>query len=59
MLAGILLVGVAVFFRGQANSVKLQHICGMNVPWYDALFLHPVDDRSGCKRFKQYSVGDQ
>jgi hypothetical protein len=51
-LFAILIVGFAVFVRGQSNSVKLDHICGKDVSWYDAVFLDPVQDKAGCDKYQ-------
>ncbi|MGB5734008.1 MAG: hypothetical protein WBM40_06155 [Thiohalocapsa sp.] len=51
-LFGILIVGVALFFKGQSNSVKLNHICGKEVSWYHAMFLDAVEDKAGCEKYQ-------
>ena len=51
-LFGILIVGVALFFKGQSNSVKLNHVCGKQVYWYDAMFLDSVEDKASCEKYQ-------
>jgi hypothetical protein len=51
-LFGILIVGVALFFKGQSNAVNLYHICGKEVPWYDAMFLAELKDKAGCEKYQ-------
>ncbi len=51
-LFAIVVVGVALFFKGHANSVNLYHICGKQVAWYDAVFLDAIKDKSGCDKYQ-------
>jgi hypothetical protein len=51
-LFAIVVIGIVLFSKGQSNSVNLYHICGKEVPWYDAMFLEPVKDRAGCERYQ-------
>jgi len=51
-LFGILIVGVALFFKGQSNAVNIYHICGKEVPWYDAMFLAEVNERPDCEKYQ-------
>lgn len=51
-LFAVVVVGVSFFVRGQSNSVKLDHICGKQVPWYDAAFLDTVKDKPSCENYQ-------
>ena len=51
-LAGILIIGIVMFFKGQSNAVNLYHICGKQVSWYDAMFLDAVKDKAGCEKYQ-------
>lgn len=48
----IVLAAIAMFVKGQSNSVNLEQICGKQVPWYDAMFLDPVEDKTGCDKYQ-------
>lgn len=52
LLFTIVVIGFAMFFKGHANSVNLYHICDKQVPWYNAVFLDPIKDKSGCERYQ-------
>lgn len=47
----VLAIAVIFFFQGQSTSVNIYHICGIKVGWYDAMFLTPVNDKSGCEKY--------
>ncbi len=51
-LFAILVLGIGLFFKGHSNSVNLYHICGKQVPWYNAMFLDAVKDKAGCERYQ-------
>ena len=51
-LFGILIVGAALFFKGQSNSVNFYHVCGKQVSWYDAIFLDAVEDKADCEKYQ-------
>lgn len=51
-LFGVVIIGVALFFKGQSNSVNLYHICGKEVSWYDAVFLAELTDKAGCEKYQ-------
>lgn len=51
-LFAIVVIGITLFFKGHSNSVNLYHICGKQVPWYDAVFLESIKDREGCERYQ-------
>jgi hypothetical protein len=51
-LFAILVLGGGLFFKGHASSVNLYYICGKEVPWYNAVFLEPIADQSGCAKYK-------
>jgi hypothetical protein len=48
----IVVVGIGLFFKGHSNSVNLYHICGKQVPWFDAMFLEPIKDKDGCAKYQ-------
>lgn len=48
----IVVIGGALFLKGHANSVNLYHICDKQVPWYNAVFLDAVKDKSGCEKYQ-------
>ncbi|MBK5938744.1 hypothetical protein [Halochromatium roseum] len=52
ILFAIVVVGIGFFFKGHSNSVNLYHICDLEVPWYDAVFLDAIKDKSGCERYQ-------
>ncbi|MEA3639524.1 MAG: hypothetical protein VBE63_06230 [Lamprobacter sp.] len=47
----ILAIGAMSFFKGQTTAVNLYHICGKKVGWYEAMFLDPIRDKSGCEKY--------
>lgn len=51
-LFAAVVVGVTLFFKGHANSVNLYHICDKEVPWYDAVFLDPIKNKSDCEKYQ-------
>jgi hypothetical protein len=51
-LLAIVVVGVGFFFKGHSNSVNLYHICDIDVPWYDAMFLDPIKDKASCEIYQ-------
>ncbi|MEA3641974.1 MAG: hypothetical protein VBE63_18835 [Lamprobacter sp.] len=51
-LFAIIVVAASMFFKGHSNSVNLYHICGKQVPWYDAMFLDAIRDRSSCEKYQ-------
>lgn len=51
-LFAIVVIGISLFFKGHSNSVNLYHICGKEVPWYDAVFLDAIEDRDDCGKYK-------
>lgn len=51
-LFGIVVVGIALFFKGQSNSVNLYHVCGKQVSWYDAVFLEAIKDKASCEKYQ-------
>jgi hypothetical protein len=48
----IVVVGIGMFVKGQANSVNLEQICGKEVPWYDAMFLDSVKEKADCEKYQ-------
>jgi hypothetical protein len=48
----VVVVGISLFFKGHANSVNLHHICDKDVPWYDAVFLDAIKDKSDCEKYQ-------
>lgn len=52
VLFAIVVIGIGYFFKGQSNSVNLYHICGIEVPWYDAMFLDAIKDKASCERYQ-------
>ncbi|MFP4063512.1 MAG: hypothetical protein ACLFNA_04505 [Halochromatium sp.] len=51
-LFAIVVIGLAMFIKGYANSVNLYHICDKQVSWYNAVFLDPIKDKSGCEKYQ-------
>ncbi len=51
-LFAIVIVGIVVFVKGQSNSVNLNHICGKQVAWYDAVFLDAPEDKASCDKYQ-------
>jgi hypothetical protein len=51
-LFAIVVVCIALFLKGQSNSVNLYHICGKEVPWFDAVFLDRIQDKDGCVKYQ-------
>jgi len=48
----IVVIGAGFFLKGYANSVNLNHVCGLQVPWYEAAFLDPVEDKNSCVKYQ-------
>lgn len=48
----IVVIGAGFFLKGYANSVNLNHVCGMQVPWYEAAFLETVKDKTSCLKYQ-------
>jgi hypothetical protein len=48
----IVFAGVGLFFKGHSTSVNLYHICGIQVAWYDAIFLDSIKDKAGCEKYQ-------
>lgn len=51
-LFAILIIVIALFLKGQSNSVNLYHVCDKEVPWYDAVFLDPIKGKEGCAKYQ-------
>ncbi|MBK5932247.1 hypothetical protein [Halochromatium salexigens] len=51
-LFAMVVAGIALYFKGHANSVNLYHICDKEVSWYDAMFLDSIKDKSGCEKYQ-------
>jgi hypothetical protein len=51
-LFGIVIVGIAIFFKGHSNSVNLYHICDKEVAWYDAMFLEEIKGKADCEKYQ-------
>lgn len=52
LLFAIVVVGIAVFFKGHSNSVNLHHICDKQVPWFEAMFLDSIKNKDGCVKYQ-------
>jgi len=52
-LFAVVVVGIALFFKGHSNSVNLYYVCGKDVPWYNAVFLDGIKDQSGCEKYQE------
>ncbi len=51
-LFAIVVIGIGLFFKGYSHSVKLYHICGKQVAWYNAVFLDVITDKAGCEKYQ-------
>jgi len=51
-LFALVVLGISFLIKGQSNSVNLDHVCGKQVPWYDAAFLEEVDGKASCEKFQ-------
>jgi len=48
----LVVFGISFYVRGHSNSVNLDHVCGKQVPWYDAAFLDKVQDKANCEKYR-------
>jgi hypothetical protein len=51
-LFALVVLGISFYVKGHSNSVNLYHICGKQVPWYDAAFLDKVEDKTSCEKYQ-------